>query len=117
MYDQIVADPSRYKSRLLVLFLDKDVHHLSFESCAHLFGGHLDLRKQSVEPFMYYVIRYLVFHLCGRCACALGIYECECAVKADFSYKRKSIREVFLCLTRESDNNIGREGDVRHSFT
>ena len=56
----------------------------------------------------------LIFHGCGRCAGPLGIYKRKRTVIFHLFYHFKRFLEIFFCLSRESDNNIGRQRNIRN---
>ena len=77
----------------------------------------LDLLKQAVETVLYHVLRNLVWHSSRRCSGTFGVDEGESTVVTHFSHHIHGLLEVLLCLSRESHDDIGGQGNIRHRHT
>ena len=73
--------------------------------------GEFEYREGAV---MHQIVGNLVRHDCGRGSAAFRIDECKGGIIADPPHHIHCLQEILLRLSRETDDQIGRQGDIRY---
>ena len=69
--------------------------------------------KQTVKTIFHYIIRDLIFHNSCRGSGTLGIDKGKRTVILHFFYHFHRLQKIFFCFTREADNNIRCQRNIR----
>ena len=115
MNDCVIGHTSGYQSlHVTVRFLHQNLLHRMDISSTDLCGNRLYLCEQTVETFFDNFFWNLIFHRCRRSSGALRINKGKCTVVADFPHNLQCLLEIFLRLSRKSNDDIRRQGNIRY---